>query len=158
VPQTDATVLNQTTGQPLASPGILNVFVGGTFFHLGSRYIIDTGALSKVFDTTSEDGNTLIFRRRADGVNLLEIDPSTLGPGHDFFIVELVKEPTTKALTLVMHGLDAPGTYAAVYYVTNVVVPMKHMFPGTYYLIEWTDENGNNDQDPADRFDIHFHD
>ena len=158
VAQTSADVLDQTTGRPLAAPGTLLVFSGGTFFNAGTRYFVESPGLSKIYDTIASDGTTIAIRRRPSGTDVLLIDPSTLNAGHDFFIIEMLKEPTTKAVALVFYGLNAPGTYAAAWYLENRVIPMRAVHNSTYYVVEWTDQNGDNDPNMGDRFDLQTND
>jgi hypothetical protein len=158
VAQTDATVLDQTSGEMKAAPGKLDVFIGGSFASLGVRYLVDSPGLSQVYDNTADDGTSIAIRRRSDGAQLLVIDPATINAGHDYFIVEILKDPTTKATALVGYGMGAPGTYAAAWYIGNRVLSMQPSFMGSYYVVEWHDQNGNNDPDAADSYGVHLND
>lgn len=158
VDQTNAAVVDQATGQPKPAPGKFLILAGGSFVHNVVRYLVESPGLSKVFDTYADNGVDYVIRRRSDNALLMTIDPSTLSAGHDYFVVEMIKEPTTKAVSLAFYGMDAPGTRAAAWYLANQAMPMRASFMGTYYIVEWTDQNGDETPNGADMFTIHLHD
>lgn len=147
----DPAVLNQLNGAPLTDKDTLLVYSGGSFVHLGTRGAVEIFGHTKIYDTT-EDGVNLLIRDRT-GTTLFSFNATNIGPNHDYFIVEVAQTPE-KQVMFILFGMDAPGTRAAADWVIRNVIPNRATFNSAYYLVEWTDQNGDSQPNAADSFDI----
>jgi hypothetical protein len=160
VDQTMSTAINPTTGQPLAGGGELLVAAGGDSTQRLVRYL-ETSRTSSVYNES--DGTTVLeFKRRGgapDGGDavLQTVTLSTISASHDFFLVYVVKEPISGTLSLVVYGIDSPGTRAGAFYFANVILPSVvdadvATFTQAWYLYEWTSADAGAGPSMADTF------
>lgn len=152
VSQSVATAINTTTGQPVAGGGELLVAVGGDSGQRLVNYLEDSGT-SHVYN--EYDGvNTLWFKRRdASNAILATVTMSTLTPTHDYFLVEVVFDPISGTFSLVLYGLDSPGTKAGAYYFANTILPSITTQTNSWYLYEWMGMNAGG-AGPGDTFTL----
>jgi hypothetical protein len=140
VSQSVSTAINTTTGQPVAGGGELLVAVGGDS---GQRlvYYLENSGTSRIYN--EYDGiNTVWFKRRdANNTILAAVTRSTLTPTHDYFLVEVVPDPISGTLSLVVYGVDSPGTKAGAYYFANTILPAITTYTHSWYLYEWMGTN-----------------
>jgi hypothetical protein len=152
VSQSVSTAINPITGQPVLGGGELLVAVGGDSAQRLVNYLEDSGT-SRVYN--EYDGlNTLWFKRRdASNTILATVTRTTLTPTHDYFLVEVVLDPISGTLSLVLYGLDSPGTKAAAYYFTNTMLPSIATYTQSWYLYEWMGTNSGG-AGPGDTFTL----
>jgi len=158
VRQTMSASINPTTGQPLAGGGELLVAAGGDSTQNLVRYL-ESSRTSTVYNET--DGVTsLQFKRRGgpDGGDSIIRDVllSTVSPAHDFFIVYVVKDPISGTFSLVIYGIDSPGTKAGAFYFANMMLPSivgaDASITQAWYLYEWTSADAGAGPSMADTF------
>ncbi len=150
VSQSVATEINTTTGQPVAGAGDLLVAVGGDSAQRLVNYLEDsrTTLVYNEYDRL----NTLWFKRRdANNTVIATITMSTLSPTHDYFLVEVVPDPVSGTFSLVLYGLDGPGTRAAAYFFANTMLPSIATYTQSWYLYEWLGANAAG-PGPGDTF------
>ncbi|MFT3922097.1 MAG: hypothetical protein QM778_06155 [Myxococcales bacterium] len=140
IEQTNSNALNQETGQPVVGAGELVVVLGGPFGQHIVGYL-EGNKLTKSYNKF--DGATAWFYGRGAAG---EADPaivtapySILDEHHDFFVIETVTDPISRARVLKLYGLDSPGTNAAAWFFTHEVLADPASFGGTHYIYEWTD-------------------
>jgi hypothetical protein len=153
VPQTQPGVLvpGDAGWRPNTGVGTTLVAGGGSFGQLSVAYM-DQSALTPVYLTN--DGTTSHIYQRATGLALVTADDGKLGAQHDFFILELAVEPESGTLCLFGEGIYGPGTVAAGYFGSQVLVPNYGRYPAPWYVYEWTDTNGDATPDSGDAFDL----
>ena len=151
VSQSVSTAINTTTGQPVVGGGELLVAVGGDSAQRLVNYLEDSGT-TRIYN--EYDGlNTLWFKRRdASNTVLATVTRSTLTPTHDFFVVEVVLDPISGTLSLVVYGLDSPGTKAGAYYFATTILPSIATYTNGWYLYEWMGINADGGAGPGDTF------
>jgi Stigma-specific protein, Stig1 len=160
VDQTMSVAINTTTGQPLAGGGELLVAAGGDSTQRLVRWL-ETSGTSTVYNET--DGSTILdFKRRggaADGGDTLihRVTLATVTAGHDFFLAEVVKDPISGTFSLVVYGIDYPGTRAGAFYFANAILPNivgadVTTFTQAWYIYEWTSVNTDAGPSMADTF------
>jgi hypothetical protein len=137
--------------RPNTGVGSTLVVGGGSFGQL-SVANMDESALTPVYLTN--DGTTSHIIQRATGLALVTADDSQLGPTHDFFMLELAVEPESGTLCLLGEGLYGPGTVAAGYFGSQVLLPNHASYPAPWYVYEWTDTNGDMTPDKGDTFNV----
>jgi hypothetical protein len=151
---------------PQTKPGVLlpmgdagqrpNTGVGDTLVAGGSWWgqlsvaYMDSSELTPVYLTN--DGTTSHFFERSTGLPLVTTLDSALTAQHDYFFLELAVEPVSGTLCLFGEGILAPGTVAAGYYGSQVVVPQHATYTASYYVYEWTDTNQDGTPGAGDTF------
>jgi Stigma-specific protein, Stig1 len=153
VSQSVSTAINTSTGQPVAGGGELLVAVGGDSTQRLVNYLEDSGT-SAVYN--QYDGlNTLWFKRRdANNTILATVTMSTLSSTHDYILVQVVFDPISGTLSLVLYGLDSPGTQAGAYYFANTILPSIATYTQAWYLYEWMGVSADGGPGPGDTFTL----
>ena len=82
---------------------------------------------------------------------------SNLSIHHDYFFVQVTVEPTTGTLELMGVGILAPGTQAAGYLLSAVIVPSYATYTDAWYVYEWTDTNSDSMAGAGDTFTLVAH-
>jgi stigma-specific protein Stig1 len=153
--------INTTTGQPLAGGGELLVAAGGDSNHRLVNYLEDSRT-SAIYNET--DGIAVLYFKRHGGAPdggdavLRTVTLASLNAGHDFFTVYVVKDPISGTFSLVVYGINSPGTRAGAYYFANVMLPNVvgdvATFTQAWYLYEWTMADGGAGPSMADTFTL----
>ncbi|HEX6242345.1 MAG TPA: hypothetical protein VFZ61_15645, partial [Polyangiales bacterium] len=151
-PITDVSVVQACSSELLIGGGNTVVLAGGPFTNAALRYL--DRRISPVF-LDSPDGNQQQFKTRAGNV-LLQFDPSTISPSHDYFMIQIFPDTARGALVISAFGREGPGTRAATHYFVNTVAPA--LKAGTrswngYVIGEWTD-SGDMIPNAADTFTV----
>jgi hypothetical protein len=156
VPQTQAGVLIPADAGWRPNTGVGNTLVvgGGEYGQLSVAYMDDNG-LTPVYLTN--DGTTAHIYQRSTGLTLVTAADSALTSQHDFFLLELAVEPQSGTLCLFGQGIYGPGTLAAGYYGSAVVVPNHATSTAPWYVYEWTDTNASGVPDLGDTFTLVAH-
>jgi hypothetical protein len=145
----DGGVVDPWSGRPIVGAGTLLVATGGPNVQKVVSYL-EVNASPVRFRA---DATHFYFDRR-DSTNIVTALVTDSTANHDYFLVELVKDPTTGSLTLVAYGFEPPGTAAAAWYFANTVMPQSGGSPTGWYVVEWTDTNGNGIPDATDTFTV----
>jgi hypothetical protein len=136
-PTADAGVLfDVSTGQPWAHGGAMFGVMGGPFGQKLVNYLERTAAADVRFNSTATDN---LFVRQ-NGVVILQAPFAQSNATHDWFLLELVKQPSRGAPALVGYGFGGPGTIAAQYYLQTQVLPARSNFTKSWYVVEWRDD------------------
>ena len=153
--QTDPTLVDQTTGQPLAGSGVTYVMGGGPFPNKPLRWLERTQKVTSIY-FDAPDGINFFWRRRADDVAVAMMPANQCAPGRDQFITELVTDPMSGTLSLVGYGAcsGGKGTVAAAWHYANVILPNRAMYPDSWYVFSWVDQNQNAAPDAGDAFAV----
>jgi hypothetical protein len=150
--QTSSSALNQMTGQPVVDSGELVVVLGGPF----GQYIVNYLEDNKLTRSYNQyDASTSWFYGRAsEGADpvLVMAPHSTLSADHDFFVIETVIDPISRARVIKVYGLDAAGTKAATWFFVNRVFASPASYGGTHYIYEWTDSDAEDGPSDGDTF------
>jgi hypothetical protein len=150
--QTDATLVDQTTGRPLAGTGVTYVLGGGPFPNRPLRYLERTQKITKIY-FDAPNGITYYWRDRT-GTAVATMPGSQCGPHADQFLIELATDPTSGTLTLAGYGAcpGGKGTLAAAWYYANVMLPNKMQYPDSWYVFRWNDADNDAAPSAADTF------
>jgi hypothetical protein len=151
VPQTDASVLDQATAQPVYGTGKLGVFTGGSFYQRGLAYL-DKLATTPVVGV--ESGTSFTLHDRGTGRVRLQLDESALSAQHDYFVVEIAKDPSTSTVAVAIWGVLAPGTRAGAAYFAAQMLPVRNTLTKAWYVVEWTDSNQDGAANAGDTFTV----
>jgi hypothetical protein len=153
--QSEATTINPVTGQPVVGGGDLQVIVGGPFGQRLIGYLENTGA-TRIYYTY--DGQVAQFHQRgADGgagTVVVDAPVGILNAGHDYFLVEMVSDPTTLTLMFAVYGFDVYGTVAGTWYFSNVMLTSLATFDQGYYIYEWSDTDHDSKPSSGDTYTL----
>jgi hypothetical protein len=141
-----AGVTEPVTGRPITGPGNTFIAGGGNYGQVGIGYM---NSLSPLYLTGN--GVTGQIRMR-DGGAVVNVQVSSLTSQHDYFYVQLAVEPKSGTLCFSGVGMLSPGTAAAGYYVSSVMLPNYASYTSTWYVYEWDDTNGDFAPDNGDTF------
>jgi len=145
---------NATTGQPVVGGNHLLTVAGGAFVQPTVAYL-DAKSASPVYLVVTQ--TAWEYHLRGGGADagteggtsdsLLTSLAFTAGsPSHDIFLIELVRDPASGTLTLVMFGQQAETTAAAAWYFANVMMVNLGSYDKAWYVYEWT---GTPDAGPS---------
>jgi hypothetical protein len=140
------------TGRPLTGPGDTLVAGGGLFGQKGVAYMESQGLTPLVIG--SNGVNNIEIRNTKTNAVLVSVSNTMLTAHHDYVVLEVSVEPMSGTLCFFGYGLGLPGTAAAAFYYENKVVPNRGMYPGTWYLYEWTDTDNNGAASAGDTFTL----
>lgn len=156
--QTDASLVDQTTGQPLAGAGVTYVFGGGPFANKPIKWLEQTQVATKVY-FSAPDGVNYDWMKRGVTTPVASMPAATCSTHVDQFVTELVTDPMSGTLSLVGYGActGGKGTLAAAYFYANVILPNKATYPDSWYVFSWSDTNNNATPDAGDTFTVQAH-
>lgn len=150
--QTDPTLVDQATGQPLGGSGVTYVLGGGPYPNLVLKYLERTQGITPIY-FDAPDGVHYYWRERATGTAVASMLGSACSTHNDQFVTELVTDPASGTLSLIGYGAcSGRGTAAAAWFYANVILPSRMSYPDSWYVHAWVD--GDNDAMPgaADTF------
>ncbi len=150
------------------------VTAGGPFPNLPVRWLERSTRVTPVYFANNLQGSEFYFKRRlpADAgvadptlVTRLQsectaVDGGLGGDRRDVFLVELAIDPSSGTLALIAYGLCSPGTgtLAGSWFWANVMLPNRAAYPGSWYIVEWTDTDGDFAPSAGDTFTVLQHD
>ncbi len=140
VSQDVADAVNATSGRPVAGGDELLISTGGSSFAHLTAYL-NGAQVAPIAAVLS--GNDYDFRNTATNELVAHTLYTAPNAGHDFFVIQFIREPTSGSLILNAQGLWQSGTTAAAYYFVNVMLPMLATETKSWYVVEWTDANAN---------------
>jgi hypothetical protein len=146
--QDDPTVLVPATGRPLIGPTQLGVLIGGEYYGRAVGYLDSVDSPVAV----SQSGNNYTATNRATGQVIRTWDLTQLHNAHDFVIVQVIREPTSGSFLVHECGHFLNGTRAGAYYLDTVLGPGLATDTRTFYVVEWTDQNGDQLPNAGDTF------
>jgi hypothetical protein len=151
VNQTDATLVDQATGRPLAGTGVTYVLGGGPFPNKPLRYLERTEKITKIY--FDNDGINYYWRNRT-GTAVVTMPGSQCSTHADQFLIELATDPTSGTLTLAGYGAcpTGKGTLAAAWYYAHVLLPNRAQYPDSWYVFRWSDADNNSTPSTGDTF------
>jgi hypothetical protein len=127
-------------GAPLSGPGDMLVTAGGDFGQHMVKYM-ETNSSAPIM--WSQVGTTITLSRRSTGAVLKTLDEASATPSHDYAVIELAVDAPSGTLTLIAQGLLGPGTRAASFYLSKVMIATPATYDQAFYIYEWTDANAN---------------
>ena len=148
--QTEPGLLDPTTFAPLFGPSSLGVLGGDAIVQNVMGYLMMSSAPIRV-DTSG--GRYRVIRLSDDAV-LLDAAIADITASHDYAVVQIVYDPPTQATVVATHGYVFQGTLAGAHYFSTVVAPGLPLETRTYFVLEWTDMNGDMLPNAGDTFSL----
>ncbi|HEY1554739.1 MAG TPA: hypothetical protein VGF94_07865 [Kofleriaceae bacterium] len=155
--QTDAALVDQSTGQPLAGGGVTYVLGGGPFPSMPLRWLERTDEVTKIYFSAPDGVNFDWMNRTGDVVATMPGSGCTVHA--DQFISELVTDPMSGTLSLIGYGAcsGGQGTLAAAWYYANVMLPNAALYPDSWYIVGWADSDNDSTPSAGDTYTILAH-
>ena len=150
----DGGVQEPVTNRPITGAGNTFVECGGSYGQSSVAYLDGVG-LTTIYSAYPTPNVELVDRKTDAAV--VDVATSTLSTQHDYFFLQLTVEPVSGTLCLSAIGLFAPGTIAASYWFENVVAPSLAAYTDSWYVVEWTDGNGDSIPNAGDSFNVIAH-
>ena len=148
VVQTDPTILNQTTHQPLLAATDLAIAGGGDLVESINAYFRAANAWPVILTGTS----TYTWTDRATGQVLATGPYSGITASHDFALLMLMRDPAGVSSDFTGFGFGVPGSLAAAYYFQAIIAPALATDHHFWYLVEWTNEDANPNPSAGDMY------
>lgn len=152
LPQTNARasgVLDPTTYRPTLGRGDLLVLAGSGARQYAVEYLEE--ATTPVYFRGGE--GQYAFARRATGEPIVSVCVASVTEHHDWFVTEVVTELESRTTALVSYGFGAGGTGAAAWWL-RTLADHQSTCCSQWYVVEWTDEDGDALPGPADVFTV----
>ncbi|HEY1818230.1 MAG TPA: hypothetical protein VGG74_38075 [Kofleriaceae bacterium] len=154
---TDATLVDQTTGQLLGGSDVTYVLSGGPEADIAVKYLETTAALTKVYLAEPTTGQ-FAWMVRTSSTPVATLAASACSAHADQFVAELVTDPSNGTLSLIGYGIcTGAGTFGAAYFYANVMLPNPTMYPDTWYVVSWADTNNDGIANTGDTFTVLAH-
>ena len=156
--QTDPTLVDQTTGQPLGGGGVTYVLGGGPFPSKPLKWLEQTQQVTRIY-FDAPDGINYVWRERPNATPVATMPGASCSAHADQFVSELVTDPMSGTLSLVGYGAcsGGKGTDAAAYYYANVMLPNRASYPDSWYVFGWADTDNDATPNAGDTFTILAH-
>lgn len=148
--QTKPGVLEPATGRPIGGPGALYLVGGGETIQSAIAYLQTNDTPL----TVARVGNQYILTSRSTGQTVLSVDATTLDASHDLALIQIAREPQSGTVVLNAYGYYETGTKAGAFYFANQLAPSLATDANAYYVILWTDGNGDLLPDVGDTFQL----
>jgi len=142
VSQTVPDALNPASGRPISGAHELLVAGGSSFYARLLGYVDDNG-ISPVRDVFVSDTRLLEFTNAKTGEILVSRGLDEPNDSHDFFVIQLMRDPITGSIVLNAEGFWESGTVAAAYFFQHGMLTNLSAFDKAWYIYDWTDKNGD---------------
>lgn len=153
ISQDVADVVNTKSGQPVAGGDELLIAPGGGFFAHLTGYVSDE-RVAPLYATQNLTTKRNEFRLGKTDAVVVSADYNAPHAGHDFFIVQFVRDPASGSLVLNAQGFWQEGTTAAAFYFAKSMLPLLATLDQAWYAYEWTDANADQLPDANDTFKL----
>ncbi len=152
--QTDAKLVDQKTGEPLAGGGVTYVLGGGPYANTVVKWLEGMEKVTRIYFAL--DGINYYWKRRADGSVAAQMAGASCSPHHDQFIIELVADPNNGTLSLIGYGAcpGGLGSEAAAWHYAHVLLPNRANYPDSWYVFDYTDSNNDGTPNNGDTFKV----
>jgi hypothetical protein len=151
VPAADAgAYFDVATGEPWVHGGAALGLMGGPFGQKMVGWLERTGATQVRFAATATD---VLFVRQDGGV-VAQAPFALSNASHDWFVLELVKDPQRGSASLVSFGFGGAGTAAGAYFLANQVWPTRSAWTKAWYVVEWTDVDASGTPTAGDAYTV----
>jgi hypothetical protein len=144
-------VTDQSTGRPVTGVGNTFIAGGGSYGQTGVAYM-QTAGLTTI--AAQWDENNSWFLNQVTNQQIAFTAQSDLTANHDYFAVEIAVEPTSGTLFLAAEGMKSPGTQAAGFWTSTVLIPGRTVYSNSWYVYEWTDNDGDGMPSAGDTFTL----
>lgn len=150
VDQTDVGILSPIDSRPLLGPDDL-ALVGGYSLHANVMVYLEPRFTPVTWSRTATD---YVLRDRATN-SLLRAEPlASIDAAHDIGIVQVTLEPLGGTIVLNVFGAQNRGALAAAYYFEQQIAPSLATDTRSYYVVRWTNADGNANPSAGDAYTV----
>ena len=150
VDQAEPGLLDPTTFAPLFGDTTLAVLGGDAIVQNLMGYLMTASAPIRV-DTSG--GRYRVFLT-SGGSALVDAAIADITASHDYGVVQVIRDAATNSTVIATHGYVFQGTLAGAYYFANHIAPNLVEESRSYFVIEWTDGNGDTTPNTGDTFTL----
>lgn len=143
-------LLDPTTHAPLLGASDLGLIGGDSYYHDAMIYL--QASLTPL--RSVDDGTRYRVTRRSTGQTHLDVLLTSITATHDYATIQIVHDPSTSSTVVVTYGYYYRGTLAGAYYFTNHVAPQIATETRGFFLLEWTNADGNADPSAGDTYTL----
>jgi hypothetical protein len=137
-----------TDGRPLWDPAELGMLTGGPWIHDAVRYL-DSNVANVYVQASTDD---YVWGERTTSAIVFSMPRSESSTTHDIGIMQVIREPIGGTISLSVYGHQFQGTQAAAHYFINAIAPNLKSDRRRYYVVEWTDQDGDETPTSGDLF------
>ena len=144
-----------SNGRPTTTIPLIFVIGGGDVNAVTNYYETTSSILEQTPLTWSQIGSNWVWTDRGD-TQVASVSTSSVAipPGNsDVFVIEVLKD-TSGRRVVILYGTTYLGTWAAAWYLKNVIYPNISTYTHSFYVVQWTDANGDFTPDGGDTFAI----
>ncbi|MBZ0117923.1 MAG: hypothetical protein K8H88_13050 [Sandaracinaceae bacterium] len=146
-----ASALEPGTNRPILGPARIFLAGGGPSTQDGLAYLETSQTPVRLQSFRS----TYRLVDRSTGQTIATFDASTFGDGHDVAVLQVALEPISRTFVLSVYGALGNGTTMAAWWFADRIAPGLPADSHRYYVVEWTDRNGDGAPDAGDSFVVH---
>ncbi len=146
-------LLDPVSGAPQTAAGQMIATAGGPDVELLVHYL-EAGASPVYYSADSVSGplQSIAFIARDGGATLATTSAGSLTGSHDYFLVELVVDPSSGTLAFVCYGFSSTGTVAGAWYLSHLLLPATAGVSQAWRIVEWTAQDGGTGPATGDSF------
>jgi hypothetical protein len=137
-------------GAPLEGRDDLLVAAGGSFTQPVVNWLQASGR-TQLIDSAS---NGLASIANRQGNVIFSVPLASLGPGLDYFALELLRSTPGGPLAVLGYGFYAPGTIASGWFFEHRVLAQQGTWPASWYVVRWTDGDGDLQPSAGDTYTV----
>jgi hypothetical protein len=145
----DAPGVLDASGRPLIGPTELVLMSGGFVTQKAIAYLEQND--TPIYTSITAKKNHYTGFTRA-GFQVFSIKDDSFTSGHDVGIIAVTYEPISRTFVLDVYGFNSSGTEAGIFYFANALAPGFNADSNHYYVIEWTDQDGDQSASAGDQY------
>lgn len=145
----DASGVLDASGRPLVGPTELVVMSGGFVTQKAMAYL-DQNDTPVYGSATATNKRYTVLTRAGAVIASIKVDSFTAG--YDVAIIAVTREPISQTFVINVYGYNSIGTQAGVFYFANTLSPNLKSDPHHYYVVEWTDLDGDQAASAQDQY------
>lgn len=152
VNQTEPGLLDPTTFAPLFGGTSLGVLGGDAIVQNVMGYLMTASAPIRV---DISGGRYRVFLT-SGGAALVDAAIPDITSSHDYAVIQIIRDAPSNSTVIATHGYVFQGTLAGAHYFSTEIAPDLPTEERTYFVLEWTDMNGDQTPNAGDTFTLLF--
>ncbi|HEY5957542.1 MAG TPA: hypothetical protein VIV60_13340, partial [Polyangiaceae bacterium] len=145
----DAPGVLDASGRPLIGPMELILMSGGFVTQKAVAYL-DQNDTPVYASFTARKNRYSAFTRA--GAQVFSIRTDAFTASYDVAIIAVTYEPISQSFVIDIYGSNSAGTQAGTFYFANTLAPNLQTDSHHYYVVEWTDQDGDQAASAGDRY------
>lgn len=150
VNQDEPGLLDPTTFAPLFGATSLGVLGGDAIVQNVMGYLMTASAPIRV---DISGGRYRVFLT-SGGAALVDVAISDITTSHDYAVIQIIRDDPSDSTVIATHGYIFQGTLAGAHYFATAIAPDLPTEERTYFVLEWTDMNGDQMPTAGDTYTL----